>query len=124
MRAILFLPAVLLLTGCDFEDFDGMARYHEDFHYSHPLKAGGRLSVEGFNGSVEVSPWDQNTVDISGTKTARSQQDAATIRIDIDHTADAVSVRATRPSVRHGNYGVHFVIKVPRGAVYDRITTS
>jgi DUF4097 and DUF4098 domain-containing protein YvlB len=26
--------------------------------------------------------------------------------------------------VRRGNYGVHFVVKVPRGAVYDRIITS
>jgi hypothetical protein len=124
MRAILILPAVLFLAGCDFEDFDGMARYHEDFHYSHPLKAGGRLSVEGFNGSVEISAWDQNTVDISGTKSARSPEDAAMIRIDVDHNPDFVSVRASRPSVRRGNYGVRFVVKVPRGAVYDRITTS
>jgi hypothetical protein len=124
MRALLTLPAVLLLVGCDFEDFDGMARYHEDFHYSHPLKSGGRLSVEGFNGSIEISAWDQNTVDISGTKTARSPEDAATIHIDIDHTPDAVSIRASRPSVRHGNYGVRFAIKVPRGAVYDRIVSS
>jgi hypothetical protein len=124
MRAILLLPAVLFLAGCDFEDFDGMARYHEDFHYNHPLRPGGRLSVEGFNGSVEISAWDQNTVDISGTKTARSAQDANLIRIDIDHNPDAVSVRASRPSVRNGNYGVRFVIKVPRNALYDRITTS
>jgi DUF4097 and DUF4098 domain-containing protein YvlB len=124
MRALLLLPAVLFLAGCDFEDFDGMARYHEDFHYNHPLNPGGRLSVDGFNGSVEISAWDQNTVDISGTKSARSPEDAAMIRVDVDHTPDAVSVRASRPSVRRGNYGVRFVIKVPRGAIYDRITTS
>jgi DUF4097 and DUF4098 domain-containing protein YvlB len=124
MRTLLFLPAVLFLTSCDFEDFDGVSRYHEDFHYNHPLKAGGRLSVEGFNGSVEISPWDQNTVDISGTKSARSPEDAAMIRLDIDHTADAVSIRATRPNMRHGNYAIRFAIKVPRGVVYDRIVTS
>jgi DUF4097 and DUF4098 domain-containing protein YvlB len=124
MRALLLLPAVLLFTGCDFEDFDGMARYHEDFHYNHPLKTGGRLSVEGFNGSVEISSWDQNTVDISGTKSARTPEDANLIRMDIDHTADVVSIRASRPSVRNGNFSVRFMIKVPKGTVYDRITTS
>jgi hypothetical protein len=128
MRAIVLLPAavagLLVLSGCDFEDFGGFERYQEDFHYSHPLKAGGRLSVEGFNGSIEVSPWDQDTVDITGTKYARSPEDTATIRIDIDHTPDAVSVRAVRPSMRHGNYGVRYAIKVPRKVVLDRLATS
>jgi hypothetical protein len=128
MRATLLLPAaagLLVLAGCDFEDLGGLERYHEDFHYSHPLKAGGRLTVEGFNGTVEVSTWDQDTVDISGTKYARSQSEAGDLRIDIDHTLDAVAVRAVRPSMmRHGNYGVRFAIKVPRTAVLDHLTTS
>src|SRR5215471_6248923 len=128
MRVIHILPAVaagmLVLAGCDFEDLGGLERYHEDFHYSHPLRSGGRLTVEGFNGSIEVTTWDQNTVDISGTKYARTQADTSDIKIDIDHTADAVGVRAVRPSMRHGSYGVRFVIKVPRGALLDRLTTS
>ena len=128
MRAKFIVPAVaagmLVLAGCDFEDLGGLERYHEDFHYSHPLKAGGRLTVEGFNGSIEVSTWDQDTVDISGTKYARSLTDTSAIRVDIDHTPDAVTVRAVRPSMRYGNYGVRFAIKVPRNAVLDHLTTS
>src|SRR5436305_13840231 len=104
MRAVLILPAAaaLILSGCDFEDFGGMERYHEDFHYSHSLKSSGRLSIEGFNGSIEISTWDQNTVDISGTKYARTQEDTAAIRIDVDHSPESVSVRAVRPSLRRG----------------------
>src|SRR5437899_12697810 len=128
MRANFLLPAaaagLLVLAGCDFEDFGGMERYHEDFHYSQPLKSGGRLSVEGFNGGIEISTWDQDTVDISGTKYARSQEDTSAIRVDVGHTPDTVSVRAVRPGMRYGNYGVRFAIKVPRNAVFDRITTS
>ena len=90
MRAKLILPALaaglVVLAGCDYEDFGGFERYHEDFHYSYPLKAGGRLAVDGFNGSVEVSVWDQETVDISGTKYARSQEETADLKIEIDHT--------------------------------------
>lgn len=118
------IPALVAMTGCDFEDFGGSERYHEDFHFNYPLKAGGRVSVEGFNGSIELSPWDQDNVDISGTKYARSQDDVAAIRIDIDHTSDAVSIRASRPTMRGGNYGARFVIKVPRRAVWDRLVTS
>jgi hypothetical protein len=124
MRATLLLPAALALAGCDFEDLGGLERYHEDFHYNHPLKSGGRLTMEGFNGGIEISAWDQETVDISGTKYARSQADAGAIRIDVNHAPDAVSVRAVRPDYRHGNYGVRFAVKVPRNAVVERITTS
>ena len=128
MRAKLILPAIaaglVVLAGCDIEDLGGFERYHEDFHYSYPLKAGGHLSVEGFNGSVEVSVWDQETVDISGTKYARTQEDTHDLKIEVDHSADSVSVRAIRPSLRRGNYGARFAIKVPRGVVLERVTTS
>ena len=128
MRAKFILPAVaaglVVLTGCDIEDMGGFERYHEDFHYSYPLKAGGRLSVDGFNGSVDVSVWDQETVDISGTRYARSQEDTHDLKIEVDHTPDAVSVRAVRPGMRFGNYGVQFAIKVPRGVVLEHVTTS
>ena len=128
MRAKLLLPALgatlLLMTACDFEDMDGFARYHRDFHYSYPLKSGGRLSAETFNGSVEVSPWDQETVDISGTAYAPSQNEADNLKVEVDHSADSVSIRVVRPSMRHGNWGARFVIKVPRKTLLDRITTS
>ncbi len=128
MRAKLILPAIaaglVVLAGCDIEDFGGFERYHEDFHFSYPLKAGGRLNVESFNGSVEVSVWDQETVDISGTKYARTQEDTHDLKIEVDHSADSVSVRAIRPSMRHGNYGARFAIKVPHGVVMDHLTTS
>ena len=128
MRAKLVVPAIaaglILLSGCDIEDLGGMERYHEDFHFSYPMNAGGRLTVEGFNGPVEVSTWDQPTVDISGTKSARTQEDTRDIKIEIDHTPSAVSIRAVRPSMRRGNYGTRFAIKVPRGAVLDHLVTS
>src|SRR5260370_14324887 len=128
MRAKLILPALaaglVVLAGCDYEDFGGFERYHEDFHYSYPLKAGGRLAVDGFNGSVEVSVWDQETVDISGTKYARSQEQTADLKIEVDHSPDSVSIRAVRPSMRQGNYGAKFAIKVPHGVVLDHLTTS
>ena len=128
MRAKFVLPAIaaglIVLAGCDIEDLGGFERYHEDFHFSYPLKPGGRLNVDSFNGSVEVSVWDQETVDISGTKYARSQEDAHDLKIEVDHSADSVSIRAIRPSMRRGNYGAKFAIKVPRGVVMDHLATS
>lgn len=128
MHAKLLVPGIaaglLLLAGCEFEDFGGMERYHEDFHFSYPMNSGGRLTVESFNGSVEVSTWDQPTVDISGTKYARTLEDARDIKIETDHSASAVFIRAVRPSMHFGNYGARFAIKVPRGAVLEHLVTS
>src|ERR1022692_340987 len=117
------LAAVLSLTSCIVGVGD-WERYNKDFHSSYPLKAGGRLSVETFNGSVDISGWDQDTVDISGTKYGPSQQEADDLRVNVDAGAEGCSVRVPRPSVRRNNQGARLVIKIPRGARLDRITSS
>lgn len=120
----LLVSALLPMTGCIYLDVEGFGRFNRDFHYSFPLKPAGRLSVESFNGGVEISVWDQNTVDISGTKYAPTSDQADAMKVDVDHTPEAVSVRAERQYEWRGNHGVRFAIKVPRGTVLDRITTS
>jgi DUF4097 and DUF4098 domain-containing protein YvlB len=128
MREKLLLPVLaaglLSLSACDWEDLGGSERFHHDFHYSYPLKSGGALSVETFNGSIEISGWDQETVDISGTTTGPTQEEADNLKVGIDHSADAVSVRVQKPSYRRNNLGARFVIKAPRGVRLDRIVTS
>ena len=130
MRANYFLPglaaALLCLAACDIEDFNvgDFQRFQRDFHYSYPLKAGGSLSLETFNGSVEISGWDQNTVDINGVKYGPTQEQADALKVDIENSPDAVSIRVVRPSVRRGNQGARFTIKIPRSAVLQRIYSS
>src|ERR1700750_913252 len=127
MRSLLVLPVLmaglLSLTGCDVEDFN-VGHYNKDFHYSYPMAATGRLSVESFNGAIEISGWDQPTVDISGTTEGPTQEAADDLEVSVDHSAGGVGIRVVRPSVRRGNLGARFVIKAPRGAVLDRLTTS
>src|SRR3954452_25090748 len=117
MRINLLLPVLtaglLSLTGCYVGDWGHFERFHSDFHQSYPLDPAGKLSVETFNGSVEISGWDQNTVDISGTKFGPTQQLADDLPIAIDHTPSAVSIRVSRPFDAHGSRGARFVIKVP-----------
>jgi DUF4097 and DUF4098 domain-containing protein YvlB len=124
---VLSLAATLVgLTGCDIEDFDigGSERFTEDFHYSYPLQPGGRLSVENANGSIEISGWDQNTVDVSGTKYARTPELRDALRIEIEHTVDSIYIRTVRPSNRRGNMGAKYIIKVPRRTQLERIASS
>jgi hypothetical protein len=124
----LFLTGILglsfVLTGCDIEDFASSDRFQSEFHYTYPLKDGGSLSLENFNGSVEISGWNQNTVEISGSKYASTEQLRDSIKIDISHSDNSISIRAVHPFEIHGNMGARFLVKVPRKTELDRIISS
>jgi DUF4097 and DUF4098 domain-containing protein YvlB len=129
MSAKLLLPALaagmLLLSGCDIEELQGYGRYTRDFHYSYPLDQNGKLAIETFNGSIEVSTWDQKTVDISGTKYGPSQEAADNLPVSIDQTPAAVSVRVVRQvGWQSRNTGARLVVKIPSGAAIDRLVAS
>ncbi len=117
---------LLACVGCDIEDLDfgGSERFTQDFHYSYPLQPGARLSVENSNGSVEITGWDQNVVDISGAKYARTPELRDALKIEIDHSSDSVHIRTVRPSDRRGNMGARYIIKVPRRTRLERIVSS
>jgi DUF4097 and DUF4098 domain-containing protein YvlB len=124
MLLVALVAGLLSLAACDVADFGDMERFNRDFHYSYNLAANGRVVVETFNGSVEISGWDQNTVDISGTKYGPSERAADDLKVNIDNGPASISIRVIRPTERRNNQGARFVIKVPRGALLDRITTS
>jgi len=124
---VLSLATGLLgFVGCDIDDLDigGSERYTQDFHYSYALQPGGRLSVDNSNGSIEISGWDQDTIDISGTKYARTPELRDALKIEIDHTADTIHIRTVRPSDRRGSMGAKYIIKVPRRTQLERIASS
>jgi DUF4097 and DUF4098 domain-containing protein YvlB len=124
MLAWVMTAGLTVLAGCDIEDFGDSQRYTADFHYTYPLKSGARLLLETFNGSVEITGWDQDSVDISGSKYASSPEKRDAIHIDVNHTPDEVSVRVVRPSEWRGGMGAKFVIKAPRRVQLDRIASS
>ena len=121
---LLLTPALLFLAGCDIEDFGSSDRFTADFHYSQPLKAGGRVTVETFNGSVEIAGSDQETVDVSGVKYAATQELLDAMKIEVVKTGDVVQIRTVRPSSRMGSMGAKYVIRVPRKVELDRVSSS
>ncbi len=125
-RAILFSIAGLLMaeTACDWEEFGGSGRFKRDFHETHPLKAGGKLYLENFNGAVEISGWDQDSVDISGMKYAATEELLEALKIDIVASPDSIRIRTVRPSERRGNMGAKYLLRVPRKTELDRIISS
>src|SRR4051812_32958253 len=57
-KILALMATAAILTSCDIEDigsFGDSHAYRKDFHYSYALKPGGRLSLESFNGQVEIT---------------------------------------------------------------------
>ena len=84
----LSLGAAFGLSGCDIEDWNSSDRFKEDFAHNYPMKPGGRLYLENFNGSVEVRGWEKDTIDITGTKYAATEDLLKELKIDISATPD------------------------------------
>jgi putative adhesin len=128
MRRLLGLltlaSAGVFQSSCVVGDWGDTGRFREDFHYSWPLDSGARLTVETQNGSVEISAWDKNTIDIAGTKYASDESLLHDVRIDISHAPDSVRIRTIAPEFFHGNAGAEYTIHVPRRVVLDQIRSS
>ena len=117
--------AAFLLVGCDEEMFGRSDRFTEDFSYQYDLKAGGRVSLETMNGSVEIAGWDRDSIEIRGTKYASTEENLRAMKIDIQRGADYVNIRTIRPSsTRWGNLGAKYTIRVPRRVDLERIISS
>lgn len=118
-----------LFAACIAAAAQDAASLKEDFRYSYSLNPGGRISVETFNGALEVYGWDRNEVEIVGTKYARNPETLREIRLETTNQPDSVSIRASRPKTdggwwRTGNAGVKMQIRVPRHVQLDGLRTS
>ena len=123
IRALL-AGVLLLLCGCEDFDLGGTGRYREDFHFSYPLNAGGAVELDSFNGSIDISGWDKDIVEIDGTRYANTENRLNQIKIEISPTAASITIHATRPLDRFGNSGARFSLHVPRKAILSNIVSS
>ncbi|HEX4232461.1 MAG TPA: DUF4097 family beta strand repeat-containing protein [Bryobacteraceae bacterium] len=122
LLTLLLVPALLTTSCVDMGAFD---QVKEDFHYSYPFPAGGRLDFSNRNGSAQIAGWDRNEIDVSGTKSANDRADLTQIKINVDVHGSAASVSAEFPQGGFGrSYGAQFVIRVPRRTVLGQAQTT
>ena len=126
MPRLLLLALPLLLSSCEF---DGMQsdRFREDFHMNYKLEPGQRVSVENSNGSIEISGWEKNEVDISGERYAPTEEYLRQLKVDVQASAAAVRIRTVKPQKmgwQGSNGGVKYLIRVPKQTLLDRIEST
>jgi len=110
--------ALLASTAC----LPARANFREQSSQLYALSAAGRVALENINGDVHIRAWDRNEVRVETVKNAVSQGLLNEARIDVESSADAISIRTRYADGVTANQGsVEFTIMVPRRARLDEI---
>jgi len=115
--ALVFLASTALMVG------ENQA-FKEDFHQNMAMASGGKLSLENFNGSIQITGWDQNTIDVSGTKYGDTEELKNSVKVDIQVSGGVARIKTSKPAGKWGNSGVRYVVKVPRRTELENIVSS
>jgi hypothetical protein len=122
---LLLVPGALLLSGCEAQQSWDTGREFEEFSFDFPLRADGRITLETYNGSVEITAWEQDKIEIRGRKYASTAAQLAAVRVEANALGpDAVAIRTLPPPERRGSTGARFTIRVPRRTTVERLVTS
>jgi DUF4097 and DUF4098 domain-containing protein YvlB len=124
MKGILLATILTLTVACDLDAWGDSARYTEEFHFTHDITPGGRLAVENFNGSIEITAWDKNQVQIDGEKYASTRELLERVKIQVTPSPDFIQVRTMREPNLRGNMGARYRIRVPAKVLLDDIRSS
>ena len=115
--------AAIMLSGCS--PMAGFDQATEDFHFSYALEPGGQLDLTNTNGSVEITGWERNTIDVSGTKYGPDPNRLKEIKVNVNASGKNATIHADIPKGDwHGSYGVRYRIRVPRNIALHEIETT
>jgi DUF4097 and DUF4098 domain-containing protein YvlB len=118
--ALVALSTAALATAADSN------RHKEEFRHTFTL-VNGRIDLTGFNGSVEIIGWDNNSVEVTGIKYASELSDLSRVQVEAVQEGSTVRIRATKPKEGSGwrcNCGAQFTIHTPRRTELTSIRTS
>lgn len=102
-----------------------VASVREEFHKTYPLTAGGSFAIKNVNGTVKISTWDRNEVEVVATKTASSDEKLKNCTIDVFATSSRVEVKTKYVSnwMNTNPATVEYRINVPKGTRIDKAET-
>lgn len=123
-RSLLFLVSLWATLLAMAFAMTASAQVTEEFHRTVPLSVTGRIALDNINGSVTITGWERNEVQIDAVKKASSQQKLDEARIEVDASADSVHIRTRYPEGRTNNNPatVTYQLHVPHVARLDNIS--
>ena len=119
----MLVPAVVLVFALVAAAVPGFA-ITKDYDRTYPLQPGGTFELQNVNGTVEVQGWDQDVVEVHAVKTAKlKESDLARVSIEVNATAQGVSVATHYPQNEGVEVAVEYTIHVPHGARVEHLGT-
>ncbi len=99
------------------------------FERTVPLSAGGSFALQNVNGSVTVTGWDRDAVEVRAVKSSPSTSaelavsDLARVQIEVAATPDGVAVTTTYPQDDDADVTVTYSVRVPRRVWLAQVAT-
>lgn len=118
--------AMAMLTGCDWAApalWGQLQRFREPFSRTEKLASGARVTLETFNGRIELSGWDREEASIEIVKSAAREETLRDMDVDIVNDGGALRVRVRRPGP-NCNCGASIAARLPRRVTVDEARTS
>lgn len=98
--------------------------FDEVFQQTYPLPAGGSFQLQNVNGSVQVSGWERDAVEIRAVKSAkRNPGDLQRVRIEVEAKADSVAVETRYPHDNGIDVSVEYHVRVPHRVLLRLVAT-
>ena len=130
--AVLVLPLVVALAGCDVSLGNLSARATDEWTHTYPLTAGGEIRIVNTNGRIEVEGVDGTTVEVRAERIARGATESAArellprIVIKEDVKPERISLETERMNgiMIGAGFEVRYHVRAPRTAVVNMTNTN
>jgi len=97
----------------------------EEFSRVLPLKSGGIFSLKNVNGSITITTWMEDKVDIKALKTTKGDPDKLKeVKIEVEATTNSVSVNTIFPKWKNIRVSVNYEVKVPQGVNLGKVKST
>ena len=97
----------------------------EEFSRVLPLKSGGTFSLKNVNGSITITTWKEDKVDIKALKTTKGDPDKLKeVKIEVEATTNSASVNTIFPKGKNIRISVNYEVKVPQGVNLGKVKST
>lgn len=115
-----------LAAGCVIVDGDSASAQPREFHFTEPLKAGGRVELKTYKGEIRITGWDKAEIDVRAWVRPGDvfwgDAHLEEVRVEVERWGDTVQIRSRRRRDRGITIGIHlsespyvdYEIRVPR----------
>ncbi len=101
-------------------------RAQDELHKAYPLSANGTISVTNVSGSIRITSWNENRVQVDAIKRG-NREDFSLVELQVSDSPARLEITTNyaRTNWRtNRNVSVDYELKVPHGAVLNSIATT